>query len=166
MRTIVAALVCPVLFPLLVAACVVEPAPTPGPPPSEAEALAYFDSVVAIVESGDVSRLCELGPGTCESMLDETDPSTIPTRRPLVVSTRVLVSRQMEGGAWRIGGRILEVCGIDGLGHLYASEILVFRAEGELIGIQPVFWTGMRIAEGDTTAPGPQPTPGACPPEE
>ena len=166
MQATVAALIRPVLTPLFIAACVVVPAPTPGPPPSEAEALAYLESVIAVVESGDLSRLCELGPGTCESVLDGTDPATIPTTRPLVVSMRVLDSRQEEGGGWRVGGRILEVCGIDGLGHPYASEILVFRAEGGLIGIQPVFWTGMRIAEGDTTAPGLEPTPGECPPQE
>ena len=165
MRASVGNLVRPLVALLFGAACIALPSPTPGPPPSEAEALAYLDSVVTIVESGDLSRLCELGPGTCESMLDGTDPASIPTSRPKVVSTRVLESRQEEGGGWRIGGRILEVCGIDGLGHPYASEILVFRAEGELIGIQPVFWTGMRIAEGNTTESGPGPAPGDCPPQ-
>jgi hypothetical protein len=150
---------------VLVAACVARPGPTPAPPPSEVEARAYLDSVVAVIESGNVGGICELGPGTCESFLDGTDPATIPTTRPHVVSTRVLESRQVEGGGWQAGGRILEICGIDGLGHRYDSEILVFRSGGELIGIQPVFWTGMRIAEGDTTEPGPRRPPGDCPPQ-
>lgn len=57
---------------LLLNACV---AATPQAPtvPSEEEALSYLQSVVAVVEAGDLSRLCDLGSGTCLHTLRNSD---------------------------------------------------------------------------------------------
>jgi hypothetical protein len=147
---------------VLVAGCRA-PTSIPAEPPSEAEALAYLDQVVAVVERGDLSELCAFGSGTCAHTLQGADGATTPTTKPVVVRTRILPSRLLPDGTWRIGGRILELCGVDGLGERYDSEILVFREGDRIIGKEPVFWIGLRIADGDVTA-GSGPAMGACPP--
>ena len=119
-------------------ACVAAPA-TPPAPPSEEEALSYLQSVVAVVEAGDLSRLCDLGSGTCLHTLRNSDPATVPTSGPTVIGTRLLEPSPERNGIWSAGGRVLELCGRDGLDHPYYSEMLVFRDGDHLISTVPVF---------------------------
>ena len=120
-------------------------------------------SVVAIVESGDLRHLCDLGSGTCKHTLDGVDPTTVPTTAPTILETLVFEPQTLPDGASQVGGRLVELCGRDGLGKLYFSEILVFRGDRQLLGKDPVYWIGLRIARGNVTeTPRPQPT--TCPP--
>lgn len=64
---------------------------------------------------------------------------------------------QTSSSTWSNGGRAFGLCGTDGLGEKYYSEVLVFDAGGgALRAVNAVFWTGARIAtstETGTTPP-------------
>jgi len=134
-----------------------DPVPgTPGPP-SDGEARAYLDRVVDLVLGERLNELCRTGSGTCERTLSRADPATVPTTRPVVLGTRILPAWRGDGSSV-VGGRIIDLCGIDGRGNVYRSEILVFRDADRIIGKEPVFWIGLRIASGPLArAPGPVP---------
>jgi hypothetical protein len=134
----------------------------PPPAPSASEAQAYLDGIVTIALSGDLTHLCDAGSGTCEQNLRAADPRSVPMTRPTVLGSRVLASVRTSAG-WSIGGRVLELCGHDGMGALYGSEILVFREGNRLVGKDPVFWVGIRIADSNATATGPIEPPASCP---
>jgi hypothetical protein len=145
---------------LFVVACATGRAERPRVP-SEEEALGYLQSVVAVVGGGDLSRLCVLGSGTCSQILRKSDPATVPTSGPAVIGTRVIEPSLGQDGIWDQGGRVLELCGRDGLDHPYYSEMLVFPAGDRLISTTPVFWVGIRIASDQTT--GHEPSAPLCP---
>jgi hypothetical protein len=134
---------------------------TPPQPPTEASARVYLATVVAIVQTGDLSHLCDLGSGTCRHILANGDPAAVPRTEPIVVGTRVITPTRTPAGAWDVGGRVLELCGRDGLGHLYYSEMLVFSDGSKLTSTVPVYWLGFRIASSPTT--GSEPSPPPCP---
>ena len=145
---------------VLVAACSLPGAATPAPPPSEAATAAYLAEVVGIVLAGDLDRLCELGGGTCRRQLRE-GADAAPRTPPRVVGSIVVPSMMLSDGNWRVGGRLLQLCGVDSLGRRYYSEMLVFEESGRLISREPVYWTGLRIETGAmvTRTPGPAPCP-------
>lgn len=147
---------------LSVAACGAGSGTQPSSP-TEGAALAYLDEVVAIVRSGDISTLCTLGSGTCQQMLRGADPAAVPVSDPIVIGTRVMVPSQTTDGASLAGGRILELCGRDGLDQPYYSEMLVFEAGGRLISTGTAYWLGYRIASSSTVGGSPPPSP--CPRE-
>lgn len=123
----------------------------PGPgapalPPSDAAAREHLGRIVAVVLSGDLERLCELGDGTCGAQLRAVDPATVPRLAPLVVASEAIDPVRRADGLWATGGRLLRLCGRDGRGRPYASEMLVFVAEGRLVATGAVFWTDLRIA--------------------
>lgn len=138
---------------------------TPPPTvPTHAEAVSLLRQIWAVVASRDLSRLCDYGTGPCAKAVREVDPASIPTLPPTVTGSWVLPTQRASSNAWWIGGRVLELCGVDGLGQPYSSEMLVFRDGSRLVAVLPVFWTGMRIARGDTVGvPIPGRTPGPCP---
>ena len=119
-------------------------AATPPPPPSEAAAVAYLRDVVAVVASGQLERLCDLGGGTCRREL-EFGAAAVPQTPPGLVDTVEVPTTSNPDGSWNAGGRLLMLCGRDGHGTPYYSEILVFADAGRLIGREPVFWTGITI---------------------
>lgn len=137
---------------------------TPPPPPTEAEVAAYLSRVEAIVASGALATLCTLGSGTCAKTLQMVDLSTVPTTLPIVLGTRIVPSVALADGTEQIGGRVLELCGLDGKGAAYYSEVLVFHGLQGLLGKEPVYWTGIRIAESTGSIASPPPLTG-CPVE-
>ena len=144
---------------LIVAAC--GNASAPQPVPTEAEARTYLDSVVALVSAGRWERICELGSGTCQQILRTADPASVPATAPLVVATRVIEPVPAGDGEWSAGGRVLVLCGRDGLGEPYHSEILVFNDGERLISTATPYWLGFGIAESPMV--GGAQLPEACP---
>lgn len=131
-----------------------------APPPSEADARAYLDSVVALVQSGDLEAVCALGSGTCDAELRNADLARRPDEPPTLVGMEIVETVDHGGGASDLGGRLLQLCGVDGSGDPYYSEMLVFRdASGKLISINTLFWLGSRVARspvvGASTPPSP-----------
>lgn len=130
---------------------------TPPPPPTEAAALAYLDEVVRLVQSGGVESICSVGSGTCPHELRAMDPAAVPALPPRVVGTRVLAPKRNPDGTWAIGGRVISLCGVDGRGKPYSSEMLVFSDGNRLISTNTLYWIGSGVATGDTTgSPMPQ----------
>jgi len=87
-------------------------ATTPPPPPSEAAAVAYLRDVVAIVASGQLERLCDLGGGTCRREL-EFGAAAVPQTPPGLVDTVEVPTTSNADGSWNAGGRLLMLCGRD-----------------------------------------------------
>lgn len=139
---------------LLVVLAACDGASAPPAVPSELEARAYLDTVVTRVASGDAAGICELGSGTCAQILRRADPSRVPTTAPIVVGTRVIEPAR-AGDGWSLGGRVLELCGRDGLDEPYYSEMLVFRDGPRLISTATPYWLGIGIADSPMTREGP-----------
>ena len=134
----------------------------PVPPPSEAEARAYFAEIVDLALRGDFDGLCAVGDGNCRSMLEDAGVDAVPKAAPLIVGSRVIEPVQ-HAQTYSSGGLVLQVCGIDGRGDPYFDEVLVFRDGAALRSTGTVFWSKTRIVEG-STAGGPQAEPPAAGP--
>lgn len=129
---------------LLLAACT-----TVGPtrPPTSAEAEGFLARVVDTAHSGDFEALCALGGGSCEDFLNEEGGREVPELPPEIVGDRVIEPTR-DGAGGRVGGYVLEMCGKRADGETYYSEMLVFfDFNGQLRGIEPAYWMGIRISE-------------------
>jgi hypothetical protein len=137
--------------------------PSPVPPPTLAEALDHLASAEAVVRSGDLSHFCDtFGSGTCSMELRDAD-TAVPKTDPAVIGTGVIPPETFADGTWSDGGRVLRICGRDGLNNPYYSEILVFSGDGgRMISIGTVFWIGTRIATDRVTEASPA-SPPPCP---
>ena len=143
----------------------------PPPPPTEARARAALDRVVALARAGDFERLCGLSDGNCHIILEQAGEDAVPPDPPTVFGTRVMVPVPLSDGAWQGGGVVLEVCGIDGRGQPYRSEVLAFDDGHAIRLINPIYWSGVTISgfAGAGAAPsvavsvGASPTPTGCP---
>jgi hypothetical protein len=146
----------------VVAAIIVGCAPianTAPPIPTAEAALAYFDEVVDLVERGGVHSICTLGSGTCAHDLRNADLTSVPGTLPSVVGTRVVASSPKADGTWAVGGRVLEVCGVDGHNRPFYSELLVFYEGDRLVSTNPLYWSGLRVTTATTIA---LPPPATC----
>lgn len=132
---------------------------SPAAIPTPEEASAVLDQLVAFAQAGDLEGLCSIGDGNCEAVLEEVGPGSAPHARPIVLGGRVVAANPAAGS---IGGRVIEVCGIDGLGRAFRSDILVFRDGARYRAINPVFWSGITIASVGVAEPSPPPS-GASP---
>ena len=117
----------------------------PPPPPTEAAARAALDRAVAYARAGDFDGLCGLSDGNCSFLLQQADRDAVPPDPPTVYGTRVLQPTRLSNGAWDTGGRVLQVCGIDGRGMPYRSEVLAFTIGSTITLINPVYWSGVGI---------------------
>jgi len=68
--------------------------------------------------------------------------NAFPREAPRVVAPEVLEPTE----APPLPGRVLTVCGVDGLGREYAGQLLVYRPGDEFVAPYPVFWLGFGIA--------------------
>ncbi len=140
---------------LALAACSSLDGPRPADQPSQDEAVAFLARLVDLTSQGEFEELCGLGDGNCERHLEMAGIESVPPEPPTVVATRIVADDPASGA---VGGFVLTVCGIDGRGQDYRSEMLIFRDGDGLRAINPVYWDGVMIADGDTTLPGPEPT--------
>lgn len=121
--------------------------------PTYDEATSFLASVVAFAQARDFDRLCGLGGGTCRSTLRDAGLDAVPATPPGIAGSRVVQPTRRPDGTTTTGGLVLQLCGLDGLGRPYSTEMLVFRDGGRLLAIEPVYWSGIRIAS-DPTTPG------------
>jgi hypothetical protein len=152
----------PALSVLLALAALACGAPgEPAAPPSDAEAREHLATVVRLVATGDLTEVCRLASGTCPMELENMDPAGVPRLAPVVVGSETVQPTRRTDGSWDAGGLVLRLCGVDGTGAPYESEMLVFRNhDGRLISINTLYWLGAGIARGPTV--GAEPPPRAC----
>lgn len=123
---------------LLAVACeAIEPVPAP----SIEDAQGLLHEAEMLAQAGKWDELCELGAGNCERLLDDAGRPA-PAALPDVVGTRV-----QSATTGRHGGVVLEMCGVRDSGERYYTEVLVFRDDGDLRAIEPIYWSGYVIAE-------------------
>ena len=150
-------------FVTTAAACA--PLASTGDIPTYEEATSFLASVVGLAQARDFDRLCGLGGGNCRKTLQIAGLDAVPATPPGIAGSRVVQPTQRSNGMTTTGGLVLQLCGLDGLGRPYSTEMLVFRDGGRLLAIEPVYWSGMRIATDQTTPGEPaSPFPG-CPTE-
>ena len=137
-----------VLLCVLVSACM-----SANSLPSRAEAEGLLDRIVSLAQHGDFAGLCNLGDGNCWTNLEAAGRDAVPSLPPRVVATWVMSGSSTGPGAGTVGGRVLVLCGTDGRGRPYRSEMLVFRDGSALRAINPVFWDNMAIAAGSVNPP-------------
>lgn len=132
----------------------------PSSVPTEQEARAFLDGVVAATNAGDIVKLCQLS----DCMPDDREPFQAPGAPPTVVGTRVVRPESIPGGGESLGGQVLVLCGIAPDATPYRFEMLVFRANGNLHTPKYRYWQNMTVSGGNpaTTPPGPQGS-GNCP---
>ncbi len=150
------------LLAVAVAACSDQQPPEADAPTAD-EAITFLGRLVALAKQGDFEALCAVaGDGNCERKLDDAGRDRVPARPPTVMGFRSLPSTR-SGDQTSLGGLVLGLCGIDGLGDRYDSEMLVFRdSDGALRAINPVYWGHTMIAAGGETTVLRTPAPGDC----
>jgi hypothetical protein len=112
-------------------------------PPTDAEARAYFDRIVAAARARDWDKLCSLNGANfnCRVQLDTVGRESVPPDPPTIVETRFHDKQSSDGTP----GRLLVVEGVDGRGERYHSEVLIFRYDGQLEATNAVYWGGFEI---------------------
>lgn len=115
--------------------------------PGDTEARAFLQGLVSAAQAGDMERLCKLADCIRDDMVN---PPLVPTTAPTVVGTWVLVDSTTAAGQDTIGGRVLVLCGLDADSHPYRSEMLVFRANGELRTLDFRYWRNGTVGGGGT----------------
>jgi hypothetical protein len=135
----------------------------PLPAPSVDDARHLLDEVIEAGIERDWRRLCENASGTCEGELGGPQVKVRAPRDVPVVADVAVIEPTVRGEAWSSGGVLFVLCGVDGLGDPYESEVLVFDDGARLIATAAVYWVGTRVAfapPGETVTVG-EPTPGA-----
>jgi hypothetical protein len=132
----------------------------PAPPPSEDEARQYVAQAVRLAQAGEFERLCAMGAGNCEEILDQAGRDNVPVDPPTIVRIYAVPNQRHADGSWSVGGQMVELCGTDLRGAEYRTQMLVFRDHsGRLISIEPIYWSGIRVITGgpSVTVPGSSP---------
>jgi hypothetical protein len=120
--------------------------PPAGTIPTAEEARGLLDQLVSRARARDFEGLCALGDGNCEQSLEEAGRDAIPPRPPTIVGTSIIPTSTTAEGQRSFGGVVLVLCGIDGHGEHYDSEMLVFHGGNGLRAINPIYWGRTRIA--------------------
>ena len=165
-----APLVVPLLLLLqLAAACTgARSAYAPATPPAEAAARSLVDQAVQFGLARDFDRLCAMGTSQCKFILQGAGTDTVPTQPPLIVYVTTVPNVEKTPGTWNPGGVLFYLCGLDGKGQPYHSQMLVFEnPEGTgLTAMEPVFWGSLTIDGPPVAEPRPTDTDGVwqgCP---
>ena len=120
--------------------------PPAGTIPSQEEALGFLGRVVVLARQGDFEAICAIGDGNCKRHLDDAGRDAVPPNPPVVVRTSIIPTSTTSAGQQSLGGVVLVLCGIDGHGQHYESEMLVFHDGSGLRAINPIYWGRTRIA--------------------
>ena len=137
------------LLVLAIAACF-SGGPPAGTIPTVEEAQGHLDEIVRLARAGDFEGLCLLGDANCENSLEIAGQDAVPPDPPKIVGTRT-VPTTVSNGLQARGGIVFVLCGIDGRGEPYDSEMLVFHDGNGLRAINPVYWGRTRIASSPHT---------------
>jgi hypothetical protein len=118
-----------------------------GEIPTEAAARDYLDRLIAMAETRDLGGFCELAGSLCKENAEAVGGAgAMPRTAPIIAGTRVIPSRT-SGDAMMAGGRLYVLCGTDGLGKHYRTEVLVSTDyDGTLYAINGAYWSGGRLA--------------------
>ena len=128
---------------VLVAACSSD-APPAGTIPKVEEARGFLDRVVELAQAGDFEGLCAIGDGNCKRHLEDAGRDAVPPGPPTIVRTGT-VPTTTSGGQTSLGGIVFVLCGVDGHGDHYDSEMLVFHDGSGLRAINAIYWGRTRI---------------------
>jgi hypothetical protein len=144
----------PRLAPILVlavAACT-SAGPPAGTIPTVEEGRTHLAEIVRLAQAGDFDGMCALGDGNCERILELAGRDAVPPDPPTIVATRTMPTTSSDSQQ-SLGGVVFVLCGTDGRGKPYDSELLVFHDGNGLRAINPVYWGRTRIASGPQTEP-------------
>ena len=130
-----------------------EPAQVASPTDAGDAAIAedLLDQTVALVVAGRADEVCAevaASEGFCHQIYDELDPARVPTARPTVVGSRVI---DTEGFA---PGLVLTVCGVDGLGDAYVTDMELLGADDAHRFQNPIYWSNLGLIEGTDNGDG------------
>lgn len=145
---------------VLVAACTTPPQAVGAP--SVQAARQHLDKIIAVVESGDITHICDLGGPTCPDVLTGLAWERLPSSPPTVVDTTTLQPVDQLDGTTSGAGVLITLCGLDGPGQSYRSNMLIYFDQGRLVATEPIYWTGFQIAMSPVVG-APSPSPAACP---
>jgi hypothetical protein len=126
------------------------------PHPSDAAARTVVQRMTELVAASDWDGLCALY-SNCPDILDGQAKLAAPATPPLILGTA-----DVSDSGNTQGGRAVYLCGPDGNGRAYRTDILIFGPDDDPVVITPVFWWAGWSSS--MTAPGPTPVPNAaCP---
>jgi hypothetical protein len=154
---------------LLLAGCGVLDVDRPfPPPPTEPEARSFLDRVVAASRTGDMAAMCRVaGGGMCAEIAEQAGGADgVPGEAPLIAGVRSIAPTGTTNGG-SPGGWLLVLCGTDGFGNPYRTEMLVSRApDGRLYAVNAVYWAGFKLAVSNDTGDASGGAGIDCPPED
>jgi hypothetical protein len=115
------------------------------------------NQAVNLALNHDYDQLCALGTPGCKQVLIDTGTDTVPSVAPEIVSITTVPNKETSPGSWTPGGVLFLLCGLDGNGRPYHSEMLVLANQqgGGLVAMEPVFWGSLTIG---STVAGPKPS--------
>lgn len=143
------------LLAVIMSACVAMPAaPTV---PSDTQARDLLQRATTLAQQGRFDELCSLGGTACSKFLSAVGVTAVPKSSPTILKSEPEFPQPVDQGQLTAAGRKLTVCGIDGNGRPYRTEMLVTWRDGQLHLVEPIYWSGMTIN-------GPQQTPTSPPP--
>lgn len=124
---------------------------------SDEDARAVLGVAVGAVQSGRIDSLCaemRAPQSTCRTHLSLVGAGSVPTQAPVVIASDAVPPSHDNANP----GRLLIVCGIDGIGRQYQTGFLVYREQAGFVAPYPIFWSGTPIST--------QLSPGATTPSE
>jgi hypothetical protein len=75
----------------------------------------------------------------CSWELEDAEKETAPSDAPVILGTADVPGTEKDGVVF-MGGRRVDVCGLDGAGAPYRSTMLMYEYNGALRINAPVFW--------------------------
>lgn len=114
------------------------------------QATDFLNRAVEYATSHDLNKLCGLSSSSlmCQTQWkDAGEWAGVPEEPPVIVDTYLIPTKKFKNGMRQQGGRLLILCGIDGMGKPYRTEMLVFSG-GQRHGLKAtnvIYWSGASI---------------------